>query len=220
MTVPSRIIAFALAGTLALLAWAKGVRADDARPPASNATPSAGAPPEEAAMGPGSRVYRRRAAFEVNVLWPFVPGVFEVRVMIPVLRPDRQDWRGEIVTGAYADYANWVVRGDDSGKVRNLSGKLGYRQFLVEGLHVEVSANLGWRHEEHRPSSGSTVFPPDIDGFQTRLWLYAGYQLDFSRSVYANVRGALGVNLWRSDAYAYLEKEITGGADVNIGFRF
>ena len=140
--------------------------------------------------------------------------------MIPVLRVDQRDWRGEIVTGAYADYANWVVRGDDSGKVRNLSGKLGYRQFLVEGLHVEVSANIGWRHEEDRPPSGAAVFPSDIDGFQTRLWLYAGYQIEFTKRFYANARGAVGINVWRSDSYAYLEKEVTVGGDVNVGLRF
>jgi hypothetical protein len=165
-------------------------------------------------------VHPRGVALEVNVLWPFVPGIFELRVLIPVLRTDQRDWRGEIVTGAYDDQATWLVRGDESGKVRNLSGKLGYRQFFVHGLHAEVVANIGWRHESNRPPDGAEVFPADIDGFQARLWVLAGYQHELSRAVYANARAGLSVNVYRSDAYAYLEKAVVPGGDLNVGIRF
>jgi hypothetical protein len=162
---------------------------------------------------------------EVNVLWPFLPGgISEFRVMVPLLRPDRRDFRGELVLGAYADFASRIVRDDTYGKVANLSGKLGWRQFLIYGLHVEASANLGWRHESQRPpdtvDGNVRTFPPTIDGFQTRLWLLAGYQHEVSRLVYANARGGFGVHVYRSDAYASLEKKLVPGADLNLGVRF
>jgi hypothetical protein len=158
----------------------------------------------------------RGVGLEVNVLWPFVPGgISEFRFMIPLLRADRRDFRGELVLGAYADFASRIVRDDTYGKVANLSGKIGWRQFFVYGLHVEASANIGWRHEEARPPDNLT-----IDGFQTRLWLLGGYQYEISRLFYANARGALGIHIYRSDAYASLEKKLVPGADVNVGVRF
>jgi hypothetical protein len=140
--------------------------------------------------------------------------------MVPVWRAEERDGRGELVTGAYADNASWFVRGDESGKVRNLSGKIGFRQFFLYGLHAEVSANLGWRHESDRPPSDGTAYPPNIDGFQARLWVLAGYQDELSRSLYANARGGVSVNLYRSDTYAYLEKRVVPGGDINVGIRF
>jgi hypothetical protein len=205
-----------------LLAPASTARATEARSPAPDVEPAAGQAPEGegACAFSAAGTFRRGIGLEVNVLWPFVPGIFEARLMVPVLRADRRDWRGEIVTGAYADNASWLVRGDESGKVRNLSAKLGYRQFFVYGLHAEVTANLGWRHESDRPPSGGTVYPRDIDGFQTRLWVMAGYQIELSRALYANARGGVSVNLYRSDPYAYLEKPVVPGGDVNVGIRF
>ncbi len=159
---------------------------------------------------------RRHVAFEVNLLWPFFPGgITELRLMIPLLRADAPTFHGELVTGAYSDFANRIVRGDEHGKVSNFSGKIGWRQFFVYGLHAEVSANLGWRHEEHRPPDDTTV-----DGFQIRLWTLAGYQHDFTRSVYANARLGLGVHLYRSDRLASEEKKLVPGGDINLGFRF
>jgi hypothetical protein len=158
----------------------------------------------------------RGVAAEVNVLWPFFPGgIAEFRVLVPVVRADHRDFRGELVLGGHSDFASRVIRDDAYGKVAFLAGKVGYRQFFVYGLHVEVSANVGWRHEEHRPPNDATV-----DGFQTRLWLLAGYQHEFSRTIYANVRGGPGIHIYRSDELAHLERKLTGGMDLNVGVRF
>jgi hypothetical protein len=200
-----------------LFLLARPAAADEPSP--SNAAPTP-APVKDCGALCADEVFARHVGVEVNVLWPFVPGIFEFRVMIPVLRRDQRDWRGELVTGAYADYASWLVRGSEYGKVRNLSGKLGYRQFFVYGLHAEISANIGWRDEEGRPPSGNTTYPSHIDGFASRLWVYLGYEHEFSRTLYANARGAFGVNIYRSDDYAYLEKTFSGGGDVNLGVRF
>ncbi|MBK7399052.1 MAG: hypothetical protein IPJ34_22895 [Myxococcales bacterium] len=161
----------------------------------------------------------RSVAVETNVLWPFFPGgIFEMRVLVPVVRADR-DFRGELVLGGYSDFASRVVRNDEYGKVGNLSAKLGWRQFLVSGLHVEVSANIGWRREQNRPPSGAQTFPATIDGFQTRLWFLAGYQHELSPRLYVNARAGLGVHVYRSDAYGGLEKRLVPGGDLNLGFR-
>jgi hypothetical protein len=159
---------------------------------------------------------RQRIGLEVNVLWPFFPGgISELRVIVPVLRRDERAFHGGLVVGAYSDFASRVVRDDSYGKVANLSGKLGWRQYLISGLHVEVSANLGWRHEEHRP-------PDDVivDGFQIRLWTLAGYEHALSPRFYVNARGGLGIHVYRSDELAHLEKKLVPGGDLNLGVRF
>lgn len=159
---------------------------------------------------------RRGVAVETNVLWPFFPGgITEIRVLVPVLRAGHRDFRGELVVGAYADFASRVVRDDAHGKVWNYSGKIGWRQFFVHGLHLEVSANMGWRHEEHRPPNDVTV-----DGFQTRVWTLAGYQHELSRMLYVNARGGLGIHVYRSDELASTEEKLVPGGDVNLGLRF
>lgn len=188
----------------ALLALTSAAHADRARvaaldPPAPSvataATPSA----------PSDRV-----SIEVNVLWPFFPGgISEFRVVVPVAAG------GSLVVGAYSDFASRVVRDDSYGKVANLSGKLGWRQSVWRGVHVEASANLGWRHEERRPPNDVTV-----DGFQIRLWGLAGYTHDFSPRLYANARAGLGVHIYRSDELGDLEKKLVPGADLNLGVRF
>jgi hypothetical protein len=159
---------------------------------------------------------RQRIGLEVNVLWPFFPGgISELRVVVPVLRRDERSFHGGLVVGAYSDFASRVVRDDSYGKVANLSGKLGWRQYLVKGLHVELSANLGWRHEEHRPPDDVTV-----DGFQIRLWTLAGYEHALTPRFYVNARGGLGIHVYRSDELAHLEKKLVPGGDLNLGVRF
>jgi hypothetical protein len=215
--IPRRVLAIVIAICTSLgLATPASASVSDGTgiPPASPAARDEGAC-SFAAQEP----YRRRVALEINLLWPVVPGIFEARLMAPILRTDQRDWRGEIVTGAYADYASWLIRDETSGKVRGFAGRIGYRQFFAYGLHTEVSFTLGWRHEEDRPASGDTVFPRDIDGFQTRLWVLAGYQYELSSVLYVNARAGISLNVYRSDAYAYLEKQVVPGGDVNLGVR-
>lgn len=186
--------------------------ADEAPSTTDAAAPSA----EPAVPAPPPPSERRTVALEVNVLWPFFPGgIGELRLMVPVVRTDERDFRGELVLGVYSDYASRIVRDDSHGKVANISGKIGWRQFFVYGLHAEVSANMGWRHESMRPPNNLT-----IDGFQIRVWTLAGYQHEFSRTIYANARAGVGLHAYRSDEYAYLEKKVAVGGDMNLGIRF
>lgn len=155
-------------------------------------------------------------AFEVNVLWPFFPGgLAEMKVLVPIVNADRDTFRGELVTGLYSDFAWRIVREGNYGKVAILAAKIGYRQFIAYGFHVEVTANLGWRQERDNPYDHTT-----LNGFTGRLWPMAGWQVDLVPSIYLNIRGGPGIHLFRTDRYADKERVLTGGADVNLGFRF
>lgn len=104
-------------------------------------------------------------AFELNVLWPFFPGgITEMRLLLPVLNAAREDYRGELVLGTYSDFASRVIRDENDGKVRTLAGKVGSRQFFVHGIHVEASANIGWRNETERPDGASYDALPSVVG--------------------------------------------------------
>jgi hypothetical protein len=157
----------------------------------------------------------RSTAFEVNVLWPFFPGgVSEMKLILPAVRRAERDWHGDLVLGLHSDFAARVVRpSDEYGRVSILAAKLGYRQFLRWGLHLEACVNAGWRHEENNVWDGTT-----IDGFNARLWLLAGYQHDLGSRAYFNIRGGVGPHLVRTGPFADKERKLTGGGDVNLGF--
>lgn len=159
----------------------------------------------------------RAPAFEVNVLWPFFPGgLTELKVLVPVVGRHRAGGRGELVLGLHSDFATRFVRADERyGKVSILAAKLGYRQFVVSGLHLDVTVNAGWRHEVHNVWDGTT-----LDAFSARLWVMAGYQHDFNARIYANARGGLGIHLVRTDRFAAKERQRVPAGDVNLGFRF
>jgi hypothetical protein len=159
----------------------------------------------------------RGPAFEVNLLWPFFPGgISDIKLVVPLLRAGQVERRGDLVVGLHSDFATRFVRPDERyGKVSILALKLGYRQFVLSGLHVDATVNAGWRHELHNVWDGST-----LDAFIARLWLFAGYQHDFGRRVYANARVGVGLHLYRSDRFASKERQRVPAGDLNLGFRF
>jgi hypothetical protein len=176
--------------------------------PGASAAASTSGVPHEAAPS---------SAFEVNVLWPFVPGgIVVLRALVPVLLADRGDLRGELFVGAYADFAWRIVRGPTThGDVGILALVAGWRQFLVYGLHIEAMLMAGWRNELRNPYDGQP-----IDAFQGRLFVTAGYQHELSRVFYVNLRGGVGVHVFRTDRFADREQIVVPTADVNIGARF
>ncbi|MEQ1567533.1 MAG: hypothetical protein ABMA64_17965 [Myxococcota bacterium] len=161
----------------------------------------------------------RDPALEVNVLWPFFPGgISDVKLVAPLLRPQQDAGRGEGIAGLHSDFG-WgpLTRPVDSyGKVRFLGVKLGWRQFVAWGLHLDLTANVGWRHEEGNVYDGTT-----LDSLNARAWTFAGWQVDLTERVYTNVRGGVGVHLIRvGDPYADTERPLAPGGDWNIGVRF
>lgn len=184
------------------------------------------APPSTVAEGPEpadtpARAwtdYRRTAAFEVNLLWPFFPGgIVDFKLLIPALRPDRHVLRGEAVLGLQSDFGWRFIRDDpdEYGRVSILSLKLGWRQFIAWGLHLDATVNAGWRNEVGNPHADGV-----INSFQGRFWGFAGYQHEFGPRVYLNLRGGVGVHLWRTDELRDRERVLTGGGDLNLGLRF
>lgn len=182
--------------------------------------PSAAAAQEQADPDPPVGAwedYPRAPSFEVNVLWPFFPGgIVDLKTVIPVLLPDQGAWRGELIVGLHSDFGWRVVRPpEDYGQVAFLGLKLGWRQFFGYGFHLDLTINAGWRHEVENPRDGQP-----IHAFQGRGWAFFGYQHEITRQIYVNLRGGIGVHLFRTDRFADTERILTGGADLNLGFRF
>ncbi len=155
-------------------------------------------------------------ALEVNLVWPFL-GISELKLLFPLVRRAEPTFRGELIAGLVADYGfGPITRPTDKyGKVLLLAGKVGWRQFLALGFHLDVSVNLGWRHEEFNVWDGGTV-----DGFTGRLWLHGGWQTELTSRVYLNVRGSMGVHLFRTDRFGDKERLLAFGGDLNVGVRF
>lgn len=194
---------------LVLVLWPAFARADDVTPIPTAASPRA----EWARFGD----FAHTTAFETNLLWPFFPGGYtDFKVVVPAVRTDRHAFRGEAIVGLSSDFASRIARDDSYGKVAILCLKLGWRQFIAYGLHVEATVNTGWREERANPRDGTT-----LESFVARLWLAAGWQLDLTPRVYLNLRGVLGIHLFRmGDKYADTERLLAGGADLNLGIRF
>lgn len=152
-------------------------------------------------------------ALEINILWPFFPGgLTDVKLLRPIVGSGNT--RGELIIGAFSDFS-WRARDANAGKVATLAAKFGYRQYLWSGFHIETTVNTGWRQEKDNPNDGST-----LNAFVGRLWSFAGYQHSLSERWYMNVRGGLGVHLWRTDRYGSTEKKLVPVGDLNLGIRF
>jgi hypothetical protein len=193
-------------------------RADGSAVTASPPAAIAASPPAAVTASPPATETSTvdRPSVELNVLWPFFPGgITELRFLLPLVRAHEDTMRGSFVAGVYSDFASRVVRDETHGKVANLSAKIGWRQYFIAGLHAEAAFNIGWRHEAMRPPNNET-----FDGFQIRLWTHVGYEHQISSRFYANLRGALGIHIYRSGPYASLEKKLAPGADLNFGVRF
>jgi len=213
---PGAIAAARAPAAVAASAAPTVIAASAARAPAASAAtviaathPSATAAP---AVGPTSTAPPPpaepsfRAAAEVNVLWPAI-GISELKILLPASRGSR---RGEVVLGAYLDYAQ-VVR---SGRAFIIAALPGYRQFLGAGFHVELCVNLGVRHEANHPGDGAT-----LNDLYVRAWPALGYQHELSPRFYVNARARAGVLVYRQ-THQDEEKQLALAGDLNVGVRF
>jgi hypothetical protein len=151
-------------------------------------------------------VTQSRVAGEVNVLWPLI-GISEFKAIVPL-----GDHRGELVAGIYADYAQ-IVR-PNAGKVTLIAAIAGWRQFLYRGLHLELTATIGIRHELDHPGDGMTL----NEGY-IRAWPMVGYELALSPRMYVNARAGAGVLVYRETHWSE-ETKVVPGVDVNFGVWF
>jgi len=155
-------------------------------------------------------------SFEVNTLWPFLPGgISEFRYLVPIAQLN-SSFQGDLLVGLYSDFASQVVRDEKYGKVFVYGIKLGYRQQLSNGWHAEITTNVGHRKETDRPGA----VDKNIEGIAIRLWTMVGYQWDFSRMFYVNARTGFGQHIHRSDSYESTEKKTVPAFDINIGVHF
>lgn len=171
-------------------------------------SPPAAAQVTSAAV-PETQQTRLEPAFEFNVLWPFFPGGFtDFKFMLPTFA------QGEAIFGLHSDFG-WRAREKDAGKVAVLAAKLGYRQFIFDGIHLDTTVNVGWRQERDNPYDGTT-----LNGFVGRFWGFGGYQYDLSEQWYVNARGGVGIHLWRTDKFSEKERVFIPAGDINVGVRF
>jgi hypothetical protein len=173
---------------------------------------TAGAPARAQAPAPTPPPEPARPAWEVNVLWPFV-GISELKLVLPAAGTSAGPRaRGEIVTGAYLDYAQFIR--PNAGKAFIVAGMLGYRQFFWRGAHAEIAIDLGIRHESHHPGDDAT-----LNDIYARAWPAAGYELDLSPRFYVNARARAGLLVYRQTHWSE-EKKVVIAGDINIGARF
>jgi hypothetical protein len=171
------------------------------------ATVVAGLAPTAARAEPSGPAEHDGIAAEVNVLWPFI-GISELKLVVPVVHDPQL--RGEVIIGTYLDYAQ-IVR---DGRAFIIAALPGYRQFVFHGLHVELAATVGVRHEAMHPPDGAT-----LDDFYIRAWPGIGYEYDVTPRFYANARARLGVLVYRQ-THQDEEKKLAPAGDLNLGVRF
>ena len=160
---------------------------------------------------------KTKSFFEANVLLPFV-GISDLKVLLPARnQKSGKMFENAWVLGIYADYGwgNLTRAADKYGKVRFIGIKVGWRQFLWKGLHVDATVNMGKRHEENNIYDGTT-----LNSFTSRGWVFSGWQGNINPRMYYNVRAGLGINIIRTgDRYASTEREFAPALDINLGFR-
>ena len=105
---------------------------------------------------------------ETSVLWPFFPGLFfQVRAAVPV-------WScGELLLGAQGRVPE---QRPAEGTFANYDFSAGYRQFVWQGFHVELTLNAGYGMVRD-----STVDGLDYDSFDLEAMAVVGWRFQFGR---------------------------------------
>jgi hypothetical protein len=155
-------------------------------------------------------------SFEANLVQPFL-GIVDDKLLIPVSRADHATFRGELMAGIYTDFAWGPISrpADQYGKVWILGARPGYREYLAHGFFVDSSIVVGWRHEVHDVHDGGT-----LDGAYGRLWADAGWELALTPRTSLNLRGGLGLIIFRTDRYGSTEKMWQPAGDLDLRVRF
>lgn len=120
------------------------------------------------ALAPGSSADTRRGAVELNVLWPFIPGVG-----IYQGRGTAELWKTAGIRGDAVVALNLrpPVDAADEGAFSEYGGGLGYRQYFWRGLHVELALYPTYARLEDNVVDGKTY-----QSFALTLEAYAGYR--------------------------------------------
>src|SRR5438093_630228 len=127
---------------------------------------------------------------------PFVRAIATIPVQPPPARPGRVRTAASGISvrlvaalsnaetfAAVRTAFNQSLRTEE-GDAHGLYGKLGYRQFVWRGLHLEANADIGWDHLARGAMDGRSA-----DGLAVVVWGLAGYQQPIGRRFYVNARG-------------------------------
>lgn len=111
---------------------------------------------------------------ETSVLWPAMFGgrLYTGRVMVPLF--ERGTFRGQLLTGI--QFRLPEVRPDE-GTFSEVSGRLGWRQYFIQGLHAEALVGLGVGMTRNAVFDGRNSNSLDLEvvaaiGYEIRLWRF------------------------------------------------
>ncbi len=111
---------------------------------------------------------------ETSVLWPAMFGgrLYTGRVMVPLF--ERGTFRGQLLTGI--QFRLPEVRPDE-GTFSEVSARVGWRQYFIQGLHGEVSMGLGVGMTRNAAFDGRNANSLDLEavatmGYELRIWRF------------------------------------------------
>lgn len=148
---------------------------------------------------------------EISASWPIIPGGLAANGTLTLWRADT--FSGELVLGAQGDFPQ--VR-EDEGTFANLAALIGYRQFFVAGLHLELAVLPGVGFLEGSPHTGL-----DYTSFDIELAAMIGYRLDVVRiddvTLYANLQGGVRYVAFKSDPWPLAANGSTEETPIPVG---
>lgn len=114
----------------------------------------------------------RKWGAEVNVLWPIFPGnTYKAQLTYQAWR--KGHWAGDLFAGVHFHPTSFR---EDEGDFGNFALTWGYRQFVWEGLHLELyqAYGPGWNRD-------NVIDGMDYDSWDYEVGLLAGYRWEFLR---------------------------------------
>lgn len=154
--------------------------ADDSARPTSSAPPAATDAPAGSASSPppvatdvppgppASSPEARLVGLELNVLWPFIPGVGIYQLRGTVKLWETAGLHGDLVL---ATNLRPPIDEENAGSFSEYGGGLGYRQYFWRGLHLELAGYPSYVRLDDNVIDGTTY-----ESFALTLEAYAGYR--------------------------------------------
>lgn len=127
------------------------------------------------AMAGGARAESaplKATALELNVVWPFVPGVGLYQLRLTRHLWDAGSLRGDVVVSVMGRPPQ---DRPGEGEFAELGGGLGYRQYFAGGAHAELALYPTWARLTDNVVDGKTY-----DAFALTLEAYLGYRFVLS----------------------------------------
>lgn len=114
----------------------------------------------------------KATALELNVVWPFVPGVGIYQVRLTQHLWSAGTMRGDLVVSLMGRPPQERA---EEGEFAELGGGLGYRQYFIGGAHAELALYPTWARLSDNVVDGQTY-----EAFALTLEGYLGYRFVLS----------------------------------------